>query len=427
MGVRNSFEKLDQSYLDDLVVKAGKGSSNAFAELFASVSGRQLYYLECLFGDRDQAVQALREVFINALKGLPGLTRPDLFMAWISRQSALIYYGHSGKDKAANGEFTLSQLLNLPLAESQIMLMSVEQGFSVAEIEAILNVGKSTVTRFTKLGIKHLRREEGAADSSNEAPAKASSQKANRARNTRANGHGNRAKVPDMSKGLDPVEAAGMLAAVFDACGSKHNNIPMEALASYAVYRKERFSVQRSVLAVALAIFMMLPLLFFLPGFIIEEQEAGARGLPVYTVEVKSVLPVNRVLATMKDHSLPVYEAGAKSFTVEPIRNGKLNISVELINRQMVTDDCDVTAVDAEGPKLIENRTEGDSFIIKVEDAGIGVDYREVYAIGASGEVYYPVSADEEKGIVFEYPDEAWDIYIPDHIGNTLHLAVKLQ
>ena len=158
MGVRNSFEKLDQTYLDDLVVKAGKGSSNAFAELFASVSSRQLYYLECLFGDRDQAVQALREVFINALKGLPGLTRPDLFMAWISRQSALIYYGHSGKDKAANGEFTLSQLLNLPLAESQIMLMSVEQGFSVAEIEAILNVGKSTVTRFTKLGIKHLRR-----------------------------------------------------------------------------------------------------------------------------------------------------------------------------------------------------------------------------------------------------------------------------
>ena len=66
-------------------------------------------------------------------------------------------------------------------------------------------------------------------------------------------------------------------------------------------------------------------------------------------------------------------------------------------------------------------------FIIKVEDAGIGVDYRAVYAVGASGEVYYPLSSGEETGIVFEYPDEAWDIYIPDHIGNTLHLAIKLQ
>ena len=410
MGVRNSFEKLDQSYLDDLVVRAGKGNSNAFAELFASVSGRQLYYLERLFGDRDRAVQALREVFINVLKGLPGLTRPDLFMPWISRQSANIYYEHTGSEETENGEFSLSQLLNLPLAESQIMLMSAEQGLSVQEIEAILNIGKSTVTRFTRLGMKHLRRGEGAAGRNADAT-------------TRKKG----AKAPDINKGLTPVEAAEMLSDVFDACGSKHNNIPMEALASYAVYRKERFSVQRSILAVALTIFMLLPLLFFLPGFTVEEKDEGARGLPVYTVEVKSLLPVNRVLAILKDHSLPVYEAGAKEFTVEPIRNGKLSISVELINRQMVTDDYDVTGVDAEGPKLIDNKAEGDTFIIKVEDAGIGVDYRAVYAVGASGEVYYPLSFGEETGIVFEYPDEAWDIYIPDHIGNTLHLAIKLQ
>lgn len=424
MGVRNSFEKLDQSYLDDLVVRAGKGSSNAFAELFASVSGRQLYYLERLFGDRDQAIKALREVFINVLKGLPGLTRPDLFMPWISRQSANIYYEHTGSDEAENGEFTLSQLLNLPLAESQIMLMSAEQGFSVREIEAILNIGKSTVTRFTKLGMKHLRRDEGAADRK----AGADSQKTGAAgRNADATSRKKGTKAPDITKGLTPVEAAEMLSDVFDACGSKHNNIPMEALASYAVYRKERFSVQRSVLAVALTFFMLLPLLFFLPGFTVEEKDEGARGLPVYTVEVKSLLPVNRVLATLKDHSLPVYEAGAKEFTVEPIRNGKLSISVELINRQMVTDDYDVSGVDAEGPKLISSKTEGDTFVINVEDAGIGVDYRAVYAVGASGEVYYPLSSGEETGIVFEYPDEAWDVYIPDHIGNTLHLAIKLQ
>jgi len=170
-----------------------------------------------------------------------------------------------------------------------------------------------------------------------------------------------------------------------------------------------------------------LPVLFLLPGFKVVEQPEGERGLPVYTVEVKSVLPVNRVLASISDHSLPVYEAGAKEFTVEPIRNGTLVISVELINRQMVSGDYSVTRVDSEGPKLIDNKTGDDTFLIKVEDSGIGVNYRGVYAIGKSGETYYPVSADEDNGILFSYPEEDWDIYIPDHIGNTLHLSLKLN
>lgn len=409
MGVRNIFEKLDQSYLDDLVVRSRQGNSNAFAELFASVSGRQLYYLEKLFGDRDQAVDALREVFIITLSNLPGLARADLFMPWITRQSANIYYECSGREKAVNDEFTLSQLLNLPLAESQIMLMSAEQGFSYAEIEAILNIGRSTVNRFIKLGHKHLRRSDAPSES------------------IKKGKRHSRAAASGMGNGLNPIEAAEMLTAVFDSCGRKHNSIPMEALASYAVYRKEKFSVQRSILAISLAVFMMLPVLFFLPGFTVDEQPEGVRGLPVYTVKVKSVLPVNRVLATLSDHNLPVYEAGAKEFTVEPIRNGTLVISVELVNRQMVTCDYSVTKVDSKGPTLIDNTTSDDTFLIRVEDSGIGVDYREVYAIGKSGTLYYPVSADEENGILFKYPDEEWDIYIPDHIGNTLHLALKLD
>ena len=56
------------------------------------------------------------------------------------------------------------------------------------------------------------------------------------------------------------------------------------------------------------------------------------------------------------------------------------------------------------------------------------MDYREIWAMGASGTVYHPLETDEEKGeIVFAYPEEMWDVYIPDHIGNTLHLALTLQ
>ena len=121
-----------------------------------------------------------------------------------------------------------------------------------------------------------------------------------------------------------------------------------------------------------------------------------------------------------------MYEAGSKEFTVEPTRNGTLNINVELVNRQSVNGSHEVTAVDNKGPELLGSDTVDDRLIVKVKDSGIGVDYREIYAVGRSGKVYRPISADEDNGVIFEYPEEPWDLYVPDHIGNTLHLAVKL-
>ena len=213
---------------------------------------------------------------------------------------------------------------------------------------------------------------------------------------------------------------------MFVSCGKDPNDLPMDTLSSYAVYRKERFTFQRAVIAIAMFVFLMIPLLFILPGYEVSVDETGERGLPVYTVEVRSLLPVSKVLASIRDHDLPVYEAGSKEYTVEPTRNGKLDISVELMNRQSVRSSHEVTAVDEKAPELSGSDTSGDRLIIKVKDSGIGVDYREIYAVGKSGKVYRPESSDEENGVIFDYPEEPWDLYIPDHIGNTLHLAVKL-
>ena len=408
MGVKSAFDRLDQSYLNDLVVRAGQGSSNAFAELFASVSDRQLYYLCALFGDREQAVNALGNVFMSAWRELPALTRPELFTLWLSRFSANEYFEKSGQERAKNGRYTLSQFLNLPLAESQIMLMKYENGLSDAEIGEILNVGRSTVRRFVRLGRRHLNRDTSGA-------------------NQESGDHsGTHSDLKDFSP-LTPVEAAHVLDNVFESCNADANTVPMEALSSYAIYRKERFSLQRSILGIAIAVFMMLPVLFLVPSYSVSVEETGERGLPVYTIEVKSLLPVGKVLASFRNHRLPVYEAGSKEYTVEPTRNGKLSITVELINRQRRSGEYDVVDVDSNGPQLIDNRTVDDTFVIMVKDAGIGVDYREVYAQDNSGNVHYPITANADEGIVFEYPEEAWDIYIPDHIGNTLHLVISLK
>ena len=408
--VRRLFDRLDQSYLNGLVVKAKQGDSNAFAELFASVSGRQLYYLTMLYGSRDKAVKALPNVFTTVFRTLPSLSKTDLFMPWICRISALEFMKDTGPGADNNGIDGLSRLLNLPLAESQIMLMSRIQCLSDTEIADILNVGRRTIRRFIKASRRHLSRNSGSAD-------EASYQKSSATHKA----------VSQQAAELTTLETSEILDSVFDACGEEGNTVPMETISSYAVYRKERFTLQRVIVAMALLVFMMLPLLFVLPSYTVSVEETGTRGLPVYTVKVDSILPVGKVLANISDHELPVYEAGAREFTVEPTRNGNMDISVELVNRQAVKTEYDVTAVDAEGPKLLGNKTMSDGFVLKVEDAGIGVDYREIYAVSASGKTYYPVSANEEDGIVFEYPSEAWDVYIPDHIGNTLHLSVKLN
>lgn len=410
MAVRNRFDRLDQAYLGGMVAKAKQGSSNAFAELFASVADRQLWYLTQLFGSRERALAAMPEVFTGVYEGLPSLTKNDLFMPWLCRISSQVYMDHEGAAADGGQDALLSRILTLPLAESQILLMSLVQGLPDDEIAGLMNVGRRTITRFRKMSGRHLAR--------NASGRGAASDLAER----RAKAHADIA-----ASELTTHETSEILDRVYSACGSEANTVPMETISSYAIYRKERFTLQRAILSLALLVFMMLPLCFILPAYTVSVDENGERGLPVYTIEVDSLLPVGRVLASIRDHGLPVYEAGAKEFTVEPTRNGTLDISVELVNRQIVSGSHDVTAVDAEGPVLVESEKLKDGFLLKVSDAGIGVDYREIYAVDASGDMHYPVSASEEDGVLFEYPDESWDIYIPDHIGNTLHLSVKLR
>ena len=52
---------------------------------------------------------------------------------------------------------------------------------------------------------------------------------------------------------LDTEALTGLLKQIYDDTGIEPNTIPVEALASYATYRKERFSLQRAVIAAALA------------------------------------------------------------------------------------------------------------------------------------------------------------------------------
>ena len=247
-------EILDQSYLNDLVVRSGRGDSNAFAELFAATWETQYGYLYRMTRDKAEAVQALQEVYTQALRRLPSLGRAELFLPWLSRMS---YLYCRERREAGN---PLPELLNLPLTESQILLMTYAQGLSDEETGRILNLGSALLRRYRKDGLRHLRRE---------------TSERQYAEDSRRHSAGEK---PDAAAVTEILER------IFDACGQEPNTVPMEALASYAVYRRERFTLQKGILTAGLIAFLLMPLLFLMPDFEVWGTDRGERGLPVYKI-----------------------------------------------------------------------------------------------------------------------------------------------
>ena len=374
--------------------------SDAFAELFAATADRQLYYLTQLYGDWAAALDKLKQVYTDVMIQLGSLGDPGSFTAWVSRMSANAFMADTGKTNASHGPYSLTQLLNLPLTEAQIMLMRSEQRLSEAEIAAILSMSRSSVRRFIRSAARRLGGGAG-----------------------RVGGSRRRIKAAPLTTG----ETSEILDSVFESCGRPHNTTPVEDLSSYAVYRKERFNVQRGIIAAWLFIFALLPLCFVMPSIEAGETGGGTRGLPEYGVSVKSLLPVGRVVATINDIELPVYEVNGKEYTIEPTGNGTMTVCVELINKQKTEARIEVAGVDAEPPRLVDTIVSEDTITIMTVDDGIGVDWHGVYAETASGDKVMPISADEESGIVFGFPSEEWVVYIPDHLGNTLKLNLKFN
>ncbi len=227
---------------------------------------------------------------------------------------------------------------------------------------------------------------------------------------------------------MDAASATRILENVFDECEMKPNSVPIEALSAYSSYRKERFALQKTIIVIAMILFLLLPFLFISPSFKVGRSETGERNLPVYTVDVGSVLPVRSVVATLDGKPLPVYEKDAKHYTIEPTRNGRMIVKVGLVNYQKTEKQVNVTSVDSEGPDLVSSRADGKKVYLKLADKGIGVDFDAIYALSESGKHIRPLDIDEKNSeVVFGYPKGKTDIYVPDNIGNILHLSLKLK
>lgn len=226
---------------------------------------------------------------------------------------------------------------------------------------------------------------------------------------------------------LDEEAASAIMANVFAACNQTPSTVPLDVLSSYTEYRRDRFTMQKSILIFVLVIFLLLPICFIAPRFQVEQIEMSQTGVPTYEVLVSGFIPVRLVSAKVDGHSIAVYESMARVFTVVPKNNGRLTITVTLANRQFDFWSAEITTVDSRAPQLLGSQAVGNQIRIFVEDEGIGVDYSSAYGITEDGQRVLPVSFSEEEGYL-DFPGQAGiDIYIPDKNGNLLQLVLSVR
>jgi len=179
-------ESLDHAYLAKLVEQCQRGSSNAFAELYAATYQRQYAYAVRVLGDVHLAQDALQEAYIRALKTIKQLQNPLLFAAWLNRINLRTCLDMKRRlaremplsdevletiaDPAPSGtpedevvdidsrNYVIKQVMNLPLTESQALMMRYYQDMSIDEIAATLDMSRSSVKRYIKSGTERLRR-----------------------------------------------------------------------------------------------------------------------------------------------------------------------------------------------------------------------------------------------------------------------------
>lgn len=176
---------LDYQYIGKLVTQAQAGDSNAFAELYAATYQKQYKFAYNYLKDTFLAQDAIQETYILVLKHLDKLKEPSVFISWLGQINFRVCFDILRKQDRFNSELTetgeqihtqavtqgpeseivrideqkyiVKQLLSLPFAESQAIILKYYNNLKLDEIAKLMNCSKSTVKRHLNSGYDRLR------------------------------------------------------------------------------------------------------------------------------------------------------------------------------------------------------------------------------------------------------------------------------
>ncbi len=222
--------------------------------------------------------------------------------------------------------------------------------------------------------------------------------------------------------------ARQILAHAFERNQREPNSVPLEQLESYSNYRRERYSLQRSILVAMMTLFVLLPLLFIPPSFTLSDETDRGEWNPSYRLTLNTFMLVDTLNVQIDGRSIPVYEVDSHVYSIEPTKKGQMDITVTLLNRQVLTQSIPITNVDKDTPTIQDYWIVDNRLYISLSDAGSGICYSGIYATSVDGEEIPPIRIDEEIGcVVFEEPRSLLNISIPDNTDNILQVMIVLN
>ena len=222
--------------------------------------------------------------------------------------------------------------------------------------------------------------------------------------------------------------AALILDEVLEECSLEPRTVTLSKLQSYSEYRRERYSVQKTVLIAVLGLFCLVPFFFIAPRFETELVSPPEAETPVYEISLQSSFPVSSVTAELEGHQLVVTELGQGRYSVNPTRSGEMTICVKCINGQYNSETLTLENIDGSPPELIYYEKIEEALVLHLKDEGSGIDYSSAWGQLAGGSSLYPSSHNEAEGTIsFPFPPEDLNIYISDLRGNTLQLVITLD
>ena len=163
---------------------------------------------------------------------------------------------------------------------------------------------------------------------------------------------------PDRIPELDSETANQLLNNIFAECEVVPNAIPLETLESWGNYKKTEFRLGRVISYVVLVILVLLPLLFFRPTIIAQRTNVDATDNAVYEIQVRTLLPVDGVSATIDGTPVSLEKVNSKNYMVAIPQNGTLLIKATAMNGQYSVKKYEVTHLDMDKPELIRSYTE---------------------------------------------------------------------
>ncbi len=178
-----------QNSFGELVKKAQKGDSDAFAQLYSAVYKELYYYALTNLNSPDDAADAVQDAVLDAFVGLKNLKNEDAFRGWmvriltakikrkqaeyVSERENLTYIsaGHSAdgdddidelnipyRESKYEGIELLDHIENLSENEKICFSLNAIYGYTSDEISKITGINAATVRSYLARGKTKLRR-----------------------------------------------------------------------------------------------------------------------------------------------------------------------------------------------------------------------------------------------------------------------------